>query len=165
MTEGMDEISGTSLLTKNKNQIQKTNDTIGWVEDLKGAGWKISLYRTENTDETLDRNDRARLSFLINPGGPSRHPAFAQDRDYVTERDGVLDPRHGLFLFEEGTKVISYTISNEKASAFALTINSTTHLKTSKGLLMPSTILLDCKSGRLRLTANHQTPDSATVKT
>ena len=38
---------------------------------------------------------------LIDPGGPSRHPAFAQDRDYVTEADGVLDPKHGLFLFEE----------------------------------------------------------------
>ena len=48
---------------------------------------------------------------LIDPGGPSRHPAFAQDRDYVTEGDGVLDPKHGLFLFEEETKVISYTMS------------------------------------------------------
>ena len=99
---------------------------------------------------------------LIDPGDPSRHPAFAQDRDYVTEGDGALDPRHGLFLFEEETKVISYTMSNERASTFVLAINSTTQIKTSKGLLMPSTILLDCKSGRLRSTANHQAPDSAT---
>ena len=30
---------------------------------------------------------------------------------------------------------------------------------------MPSTILLDCKSGRLRLTTNHQAADSATDNT
>ena len=95
---------------------------------------------------------------LIDPGGPSRHPAFAQDRDYVTEGDGVLDPKHGLFLFEEETKVISDSMSEERASQFALAINSTTQLKTSKGLLTPSTILLDCKSGRLRLTAHHHQP-------
>ena len=53
----------------------------------------------------------------------------------------------------------------ERASQFALAINSTTQRKTSKGLLMPSTILLDCNSGRLRLTANHQAADSATDKT
>ena len=102
---------------------------------------------------------------LIDPGGPSRHPAFAQDRDYVTEGDGVLDPKHGLFLFEEETKVISDSMSEERASQFALAINSTTQRKTSKGLLMPSTILLDCKLGRLRLTANHQAADSATDNT
>ena len=102
---------------------------------------------------------------LIDPGGPSRHPAFAQDRDYVTEGEGVLDPKHGLFLFEEETKVISYSMSEERASQFALAINSTTQLKTLKGLLTPSTILLDCKSGRLRLTAHHQPPDSATDNT
>lgn len=102
---------------------------------------------------------------LIDPGSPSRHPAFAQDRDYVTEGDSVLDPRHGVFLFEEETKVVSYTMSEKRASQFALAINSTTQLKTSKGLLMPSTILLDCKSGRLRLTANHQAPHSATDNT
>jgi len=83
----------------------------------------------------------------------------------VTEEDGVLDPKHGVFLFEEETKVISYTMSEERASQFALAINSTTQRKTSKGLLMPSTILLDCKSGRLRLTANHQAADSATDNT
>ena len=104
-------------------------------------------------------------SILIDPGSPLRHPAFAQDRDTVTEEDGVLDPKHGVFLFEEETKVISYTMSEERASQFALAINSTTQRKTSKGLLMPSTILLDCNSGRLRLTANHQAADTATDKT
>ena len=63
---------------------------------------------------------------LIDPGGPSRHPTFAQDRDTVAEGDGVLDPKHDLFLFEEETKVISYTMSEERASQFALAINSTT---------------------------------------
>ena len=28
---------------------------------------------------------------LIDPGGPSKHQAFAQDRDYATEEDGVLE--------------------------------------------------------------------------
>ena len=134
------------------------------MEDLKGQVERSRFTEPKTPMKRLIETIVLAL-VLIDPSGPSRHPAFAQDRDYVTEGDGVLDPRHGLFLFEEGTKVISYTISNEKASAFALTINSTTQLKTSKGLLMPSTILLDCKSGRLRLTANHQTPDSATVKT
>ena len=48
---------------------------------------------------------------LIDPGGPSRHPAFAQDRDYVAEGDGVLDPKHGLFLFEEETQ--NHKLHNE----------------------------------------------------
>ena len=63
---------------------------------------------------------------LIDPSDPSRHPAFAQDRDYVTEGDGVLDPRHDVFLFEEETKVISYTMIEERTSQCALAINSTT---------------------------------------
>ena len=68
---------------------------------------------TEATDGTHYRNDRTRL-ILIDPGGPLRHPAFAQDQDTVTEEDGVLDPKHGVFLFEEKIKAISYTMSKEQ---------------------------------------------------
>ena len=44
---------------------------------------------------------------LIDPGGPSRHPAFAQDRDYVTEGDGVLDPKHGYFFLKKKPKSLA----------------------------------------------------------
>ena len=44
----------------------------------------------------------------------------------MAEGDGVLDPKHVLFLFEEETKVISYTMSKGRDSQCALAINSTT---------------------------------------